>query len=221
MLDYLHYVDVSVLVMLRVIRAYEPVDEVSNKAASSKTAYDGKRERCCRKTQTDSTDEDNSLKALTKDSDERQDEHCVLLGPTLETRCGSASGCILRLECLSQLYAPFVLQLRDPEECCTHKGDDQCGQDAERALPDVFSRGKVVFAKAIEGANHAASNDKTDEQAKANTPPHLDKGQIMANYISSVKTNLSNESLVYSRIALWTESLPEEGQQNRDDDACL
>jgi len=152
----------------------EPVDEVSNKTTSSQSTDDSKRERCCRQTETDTTNENDSLEALSQDSDERQHEHCIFFCPALESSRGRAcGGGLLGLQSLSELDSPFVLQLRHSKERCAHDGDDQARDYAEGSLPDVLGGSEMILAESVEGSDHTASNDETDGQAKTDAPPHL------------------------------------------------
>jgi len=82
--------------------------------------------------------------------------------------------------------------------------DDDRRDNAEYAFPDVFGASKVIFAKAIEGSNHAASYRQTNRQTTRYSSPHL-----------------LPELLVDCLVGLRSKSLLKECQENRDNDAGL
>ena len=183
-----------------------PVDEVPHEAAGQQTTDDGQRKRGRGKTQTDATDVDDGLKPLTQDGDEGQDKHDVLLGPELDAAPEGVAlrGLLAGLEGLDELDAPLVLELVDAQQGGAHEGDDDGGDDAEGALPDVLGTGEDVDAQGVEGADEAAADAQADGEAQGDADP-----------------DLLAEALVGVPVTLAVERLLEEGEQDGDDDAGL
>lgn len=70
---------------------------------------------------------------------------------------------VLFLQSSSEFHPPFVLELRHTQKTSTHHGDDNAGDEAENALPDVFGVPENILLEAIEGANEAASDAEAEE----------------------------------------------------------
>ena len=171
---YLRWTLVSTLCDNTVVLWYLPVDQVSNDGSCAETTEDSQRECSRRESQTNSADEHHSLESFSEYGDEGQQEHCVLLAPQLEAVPGSIFVChFLLLQSLSQFDAPFILELRDPEQCSSNEGDDDGSEQTEDAFPYAFSPCEGILIQAIEGADHAGSNDDADEQSKSRTKPDL------------------------------------------------
>lgn len=149
------------------------VDKPATEDAGSQAADDGEREGSGRNAQGDTADEDDGLETFTQSGDKGQQEHGVFFCPALEAAAKGTFDGILGFESLRELDAPFVLEFGDAEQGGTHKSDDDGGDEAKGALPDVFCAGEVVFAEGIEGADDAASNDETYSEAAGNAPPDL------------------------------------------------
>lgn len=84
------------------------VHQEAHQATGSDTCNDGKRKRGCRLTQAYPTNEDDGLNALTKDSDEREQEDGVFFRPSLKP---ATAGVVLGLEGLDELGTPFAAHL--------------------------------------------------------------------------------------------------------------
>lgn len=156
-------------------KAHVPVEDIANGATGSQSADHGERKRGGRQAQTDSANVDDGLEPFAQDSDERQEEHGVFLGPLLEAHAGGGIcvGARFGIQGLDQLDAPLVLELVHAEKRSAHDRDDDGGDDAEDALPDVLGVCKMVFAVGVEGADHACANANTDKQSKRYSKPNL------------------------------------------------
>ena len=109
------------------------------------------------------------------------------------------------LERLCDLNSPFVLKLGHAQQADAHYGDDDGGDEAKDALPDVLSGTENVLSEAIEGANERSTDGQADEQTETYSKP-----------------DLFEQSLVNSRISLRpANALLEESQQDRHDDRAL
>lgn len=155
------------LVLGEVLVCDIPVDKVSHNYTRQKARHHGQRECRGREAQTDTPNEDDSLKTLTQDSNEGQDEHGVFLCPLLETPFAVvlAGSTVFGLHGLSQLDTPFLLELGDAKQGSTHDGDDHTGNQGEDTFPDVLCTGEMVLAEAVEGPDHATADAETDEGA--------------------------------------------------------
>lgn len=142
------------------IEACLPVDYVAHQGASAQPADDSQREARRWQTQADTANEHHSLQPFPQHRNERQEKHGVLLTPLLElTPRTPLHIAVLLLKRLSEFDSPLVLQLGDAKQSGTHERDDERGNETKDAFPDVFGAGEVVFAEAVEGADHAAAND--------------------------------------------------------------
>ena len=200
------------------------VDKESNQGTTTKTADDSKRERTGWKTQANPTDEDNRFEALPKDSDERQEEHGVLLTPEFEAAAFYfASGAIFGLELSGELDAPFVLELGDAEKSSAHDTDDQGCYKTKGAFPNVFGACPFVLPEAVESSDQASTDDETDGKAHSSSHPDLfdSKDKYLCREDCAWQTYLAHELFVSSSISIWSQGLLQEGQENRNDDARL
>jgi hypothetical protein len=115
----------------------------------------------------------HGLEALAQHGDERQDEHGVLLSPALEGLALPLDGHGPVLETLGQLDTPLLLHLGDTEQRGTEDGDDDRGDDSERALPVVLGLGPLVLAEVVEDADQSTADGQADEEAQGRTVPDL------------------------------------------------
>ena len=138
------------------------VDEKSNETTTEESHDHRKRKCTSRKSETDTSDEHNGFETLSKDGDERQDEHGVFLTRLFETATLAFHG-FCGFECLRQLHPPLVLELGNPEQSSAHQGDDDCCNESEDAFPDVLSAGPAIFAESIEGANYTCTYNDADD----------------------------------------------------------
>ena len=166
-----------------------PVYEVSDQAAARKTSDHSQGKRGGRKTQAHASNEYHSLEAFTKNSDEGQYEHCVLLAPELEAGSERATlfGAVFDFESFGELDTPLVLKFGHAEKGRTHDGDDEGGKEAESSLPDVFSAGPLVFAQAVKGSDQASADDDADDQTRNSAKPYLDMFQLISRQLKQVQ----------------------------------
>lgn len=82
--------------------------------------------------------------------------------------------------------------------------NDDRRNDAEHALPDIFSTGEVILAEAVKGSDHPASYDQADQESKADANPYL-----------------LSELVVDDSVVLGTQSLLKKCQEHRDNDATF
>ena len=97
---------------------------------------------------------------------------------------------ILHFEGPGKFNPPFVLELRNTEQCSTDERDHNRRNECEHAFPDVLGFGECVDADAVKGSDHAASDDNADEDAETDAEP-----------------DLFDELLVYDTVTLWTNRL--------------
>lgn len=180
-----------------------PIDQVPNRTASSQATDDSQRKRCSWQTQPNTSDKHHCFQSLAKHSDKRQQKHSILFTPLLKPRASTPLDLpIILLQRQRNLHAPFILQLRHAEQRRAHHRDDNCSEQAEDTLPDVFGAGEVVFAKAVEGADQAAADDEANREPESDADP-----------------DLLDEAFIDDLVALGAQGLFEEGEEDGDDDA--
>lgn len=161
------------------------VDQVTNEAAAQDTAKDCEREgRSWQTRQADTANVHHGFETFSEHSDEREQEHDILLRPLLHalhngTSVGPPVGALLfSLKGEHELEAPLLLHLVDSQQCDTHDGDDDAGDDAKNTLPDVLSAGEVVLVDCIECTDHACANNEADEKPQGYAKPYLESTTI-------------------------------------------
>lgn len=148
--------------------------------ARSQANNDGQGYRATGQTQADSCDEDDGLGPFAEDGHERQPEHEVLPRTRLDTFPPRArlEGVVL-FEGSNELGAPFGLKLGNAEQSGAHDGDDERSDDAERPLPVRLSSCPVVDVQAVEGSDHASTDDEAYQEAGESAVPYLGRnGQL-------------------------------------------
>lgn len=80
---------------------------------------------------------------------------------------------VLRFNGLSYFHAPFILKLRDSQHGSAHHGDNDSGDYAENAFPEILCFGKYILSEAIERSDHSSPDDDYYEYAETNSEPDL------------------------------------------------
>lgn len=141
------------------------VEKVSNNTTDSQTNNSGQGESCGWRSEGDTSDEDDSLDALSQHGDEGQHEHGILGEESLESPglvCVDGG-----LDGLGQLDTPFFLHLADAKQGGTHDGDDDGGEEGECSFVVVLGSSPAVDADGVECADDCCADDEANEEANA------------------------------------------------------
>lgn len=198
------------------------VDQIADQTAGQQAGDGREGDGGCREPQTDASDEDDSLEAFAEDGDEGEDEHGVFLTEPLEAGGGGVGrGPALGGQGPGQLDAPFLLELGDAEQGDAHDGDDQGGQQAEDALPDLVRDTPSVNVEAVKGANETAAGDDAEQQARAGADPYLGGLISCFFFFFGSFTYLISQFSIDGGISVGTDVLFQKRQQDGHNDARL
>lgn len=172
------------------------VDQIADQDAGEQARDGGQWDRRCRDPQTDASDKDDGLEPFAEDGDEGEHEHGIFLTEPLEPGGGGVGrGPDVAGEGAGQLETPFLLELGDAEQGDPHDGDDDGGQQAEDAFPDLIGHAPSIHVEAVKGPDETAAGDDAEQQARAGADPYLRGVNDGSGLSSSLRSDLPDSSI--------------------------
>jgi len=125
----------------------------------------------------DTGDENDSFKSFTKNGDERDYEHTILLAPLLKSYLPAKSNDRSIFKRFGNLDTPLLLHLSNTKKSSTHDSYHQGGEKGKGRFPVVLGVLPFVFTQAIKSPDQSTANDQTDQKTSASAKPDLEQHQ--------------------------------------------